>query len=479
MPASRPAPTTTGAGSRGRLRPGLLVILAAAGAASLGAAALPASASATTLPVSASATTLTPAEQSFQASLTAYVQNLQTAVTTAANLPQTAAAVAPQLNDDLASLSAAASQIPNLTGQQIDAMAAILGSSNRSWQQQPAALNSELGSVGTKQVATPPPGYLSSCSPDPGDPRALFYSYWVAAQVASAANAVASGMPDGVDFAPATIIAGVIFGVANGIAIGLNSNLSLAVDCATAVQNQTIASSYPTDPSNVSTYVQYSSQISVNTLATVSSGIQQILDTIQTSINNTNTTLTSVINLVGVAQGTANQLVNVGTDLDNRTNALLNTVGTAGDSATDPCAPVATNPASTTLPTFNSSCGTPSGTTNGLANTIGARENAAQVATATFQNLTLRAEIEASLAAPSNGVLALFQLPSSQGGFLAGGTGLTVQSIVNQTIAAMTAAGQSVGSASSKVQAANTALVAGQYDVAWQDFQAAYILASS
>ena len=81
---------------------------------------------------------------------------------------------------------------------------------------------------------TPPVGFLSNCQGSLGDLRGLFDSYWIAAQVASAASAVAAGFPSSLTFLPGLIIVAVIFGVANGLAISFAKDLSLSQDCAVA-----------------------------------------------------------------------------------------------------------------------------------------------------------------------------------------------------------------------------------------------------
>jgi hypothetical protein len=402
---------------------------------------------------------LTPDEQAFQAGLTNYVLNLQSALVAAAQNPATAADIGPQMSNQMTALSTAQQEIPQLTGPQLDAMEGILGQ-NQSWQQQPLVMQQALSGMAISGPAVQLPGYLSDCTSNPGDARTLFYASWAAAQVAAAANAVASGLPDGADFAPALIIAAVIFGTANGIAIGLQSDLSLSTDCLTAAANQALENTWPEDSSN--NFIPESSQYSVDQLKLQADSIQTTLDNIQTDINSITLQLVTVINNVGTAQGTANDVNTRATDIQSRTDALLNAVGTPSDTAIDPCAP-----------SWTPTCGTPSGTSNGLANTVNNREDTTLANTAAFQTLSLRAEIEAALAAPSSGVEAMFALPSSQGGYLQ-----TVQSIVTQTINNMIAANQPVGTAQSKLAAGNTALGLNQYDTAYLDYQQAYDLAS-
>jgi hypothetical protein len=274
-----------------------------------------------------------------------------------------------------------------------------------------------------------------------GGPKGLFYAYWAAAQVASAANAVASGMPDGVDFAPALIIAAVIFGVANGIAIVLASNLALAADCSQAVANANLADGFPVDANGNRT--PGSSQISVNTLTVLAGGIETVLNSIQTTTNTITSTLTNVINSLATAQGTSNTIQTVTTDLQARTDALLTSVGTPGDTTT--------------------------GSANGLANTINAREDTILANTDTFQALSLRAEIERNLSSSPTPAVALFALPKTQGGYIE-----TVRDIVTSTVQAELAAGQSVGQAQANLAGANANLAAGKFSTAFGQYAQAY-----
>src|SRR5262249_6006703 len=160
-----------------------------------------------------------------------------------------------------------------LNGAQLDAMKAILGQ-NPSWAEQPNVLRRALSQSSVKPraksaTAANPPGIISDCSDfdSLGDVRGLFYSSWGAAQAASAANAVASSLPDGANFAPALLVAGIAYGVANGLAIGLNDRLTRKLDCLDAQSNQTLASAFPVqgplDP-NPGAYTPASSQVSVD-----------------------------------------------------------------------------------------------------------------------------------------------------------------------------------------------------------------------
>jgi len=399
--------------------------------------------------------TTTPTEEQYRAELGTYIQNMQAAVTAASQNAVVGPSIAAQLDNFQSQLSSAANQVPQLTGPELDAFASAMGQ-GQAWMQIPAVLQQELTSPTAKAPAQlGPAGFLSDCS-SPGDPRGLFFDYWAAAQVASAANAVASGAPDGADFAALTIIAGALFGVANGIAIDLNAKLSLSLDCATAVINATLTSSYATDPSSSApgNITPASSQISVNKLAALANAIQSTLDTIQTDINTITSKLQTAINLVGVGQGIANTIQATSEDLQTRTDVLLNSVGTAADHANDPGG----------VP--------PTGTANGLANTINAREDTTLANTAAFQALSLRMEIESTLAANAPPV-ALFALPSSHGGYIE-----TVQSIVTSLTNEEIAAGQGVGQAQADIASGNAALAAHQFENAYLDYEAAYLQAT-
>jgi hypothetical protein len=395
----------------------------------------------------------TPTEEQYRAEIAAYIQDMQAAVSAASQNAVVGPTISSQLDNYQAQLNDAASQVSLLTGPELDAFAGAMGQGT-AWTQQPQVLQQELTSPTAKAPASlSPAGFLSGCGGGPGDPRGLFYAAWAAQQVASAANAVASGAPDGADFAALTIIAGALFGVANGIAIGLNADLALSLDCETAITNATLSSSFATDPSSSApgNITPASSQISVDQLAALAHAIQSTLDTIQTDINAITSKLQTAINLVGVGQGIANTIQSTSMDLQTRTDQLLNSVGTAADAASDPGGGVV-----------------PTGTANGLANTINAREDTTLANTAAFQALSVRMEIESTLAGNSPTV-ALFAVPASHGGYLE-----TVQSIVTSITNAEIAAGQGVGQAQADLAMGNAELTAHQYETAYTDYEAAY-----
>ena len=430
---------------------------------------------------SGATTTPTPAtDAAFRSQLSSYLQALQNALNAAANNPHTAANEAPHVQDGLTGLATAEAQVPTLSSQALEAMEGILGQSP-TWQQEPTDIATGINSVGSQPTVGPSltpvvkpnvkpatvgpnviaalPGIYSDCSGGIPDLNGLFYGYWAAAQVASAANAVASGMPDGVDFAPALIIAGVAYGVANGIAIGLQADLTLGQDCATAAGNTTLENSWPTDPSAVTAgnpngFTPASSQISVNALKALIGGIQTTLDAIQTTITTDITPdLTAAITTLGLAQGTANNIQTTAMDLQSRTDALLATIGTASDTTNHAC--------ETAVPT---TC-----TANGLANTINTRMDTILANTASFQALGLRADIERDLASSSAGVVTLYALPATQGGYLE-----LVQAILTQTINNELADGQSIGLAQTFATTGNNDYAAGKYEDAYKQYALAY-----
>jgi hypothetical protein len=405
---------------------------------------------------SAFAGTTSPSQEQFRASLGTYLQNLQGALTAAAKNPQTKAVVAPHLTANVKSIAVAKSNLSNLDGAQLDAMQKILGL-NPSWEEQPDVLRESLSQTAPTTPTSAAAGFLSDCSDagSLGDARGLFYSTWAAAQAASVANAVASSLPDGVNFAPGLIVAGVAFGVANGLAIGLQDRLDRKLDCETAEFNAELVSAYPRkDPADASIagpYAPASSQASVDRLTTAAAGIDTTLNLITTVINTTTAKLTLVINNLGLAQGNTDQIQATSMDLQTRASDLLSSIGTPTDQATY-------------------SGADPSGTANGLANTIDTRQDTALANTASLQTLSVRLEIEEALSGTPKPSIALFALPATQGGYLE-----TVRDIVTSTIVNELAAGQRInGDGEEDLATANDYLAAGKYQLAFQFYAEAY-----
>jgi hypothetical protein len=398
--------------------------------------------------------TTSPSQEEFRASLGVYLQNLQGALTAASRNTQTRAVVAPRLKANVKAIAAAKSKLSNLNGTQLDAMQAILGL-NPSWEEQPDVLRQNLSQESstaqtTSAATTPPPGFLSDCSDSAnlGDTRGLFYSSWAATQAAGISNAVASSLPDGANFAPALIVAGVAFGVTNGLAIGLRDRLDRKLDCDTAEFNATLTSAFPVQGSldpNPGDYTRASSQASVDRLTTAAAGIETTLNLITTVINTTTAKLTVVINNLGLAKGNTDAIQETSKDLQTRAGDLLTSIGKPDDQD-------------------------PSGTANGLANTIDTRQDTALTKTASLQTLSVRLEIEETLSEAPRSSLALFALPASQGGYLE-----TVRDIVTSTIVNELAAGQRIiGGAQESLAAGNDALAAGNYELAFQLYSDAY-----
>ena len=174
-------------------------------------------------------------------------------------------------------------------------------------------------------------------------------------------------------------------------------------------------------PSVTGPYAPASSQASVDALTTAAGDIDTVLNLITTVLNTTTAKLTIVINNLGLAQGNTDHIQTTAIDLQARTTHLLDSIGTPTDHATYIPGP------------------DPSGTANGLANTIDERQDTALANTADLQKLSVRLEIEESLSEPPNPSVALFSLPASQGGYLE-----TVRDIVTETIVNELAAGQKI-----------------------------------
>ncbi len=84
-----------------------------------------------------------------------------------------------------------------------------------------------------------------------------------------------------------------------------------------------------------------------------------------------------------------------------------------------------------------------------------------------FQTLDISLDIQRALAAGLS--VGLFELPSSQGGYIQ-----TLRAIVANAISSMTAAGQNVGTAAKSLAQGDAALAANQYKTAYQNYVAAY-----
>jgi hypothetical protein len=398
-------------------------------------------------------------DQAFENQLATYLQNLQGALTAASQNALTQPALAPKLQEEQQALALANQQLPNLTAKQLEAMQGIVGQSP-SWAQEPVTLQQSLSAPKPAAPGTSFPSAYNGCSPDPGDASALFYSSWAATQAASLANAVASGMPDSVEFAPATIIAAAAYGVAQELAIVLGGQLSLKLDCLTAQSNTDIESHFPTDPSAVTSdnpqgYTPVSSQDSANTLKTLVGGVQAALTAIHTDTTYITNKLTSISNTVGTTQGTANTIKATAMGLQVRTDDLLLSIGTGTDSA----------------PT-----GTTADSANGLANAINGKEDTIINNIGAFQTQAVRLSIERNMAQYSQaGSVILFELPASRGGYLE-----TARDIVTDVVSKLQANGQSLTSGVQLyLSQGNSRFAAGDYAGAYNRYALAYQLATN
>jgi hypothetical protein len=309
-----------------------------------------------------------------------------------------------------------------------------------------------------------PDGIYSDCEISQPNIRGLFYSAWAATQVAGAAGAVASGIPDAADYPYLTIAAGVAFGVANGIAIGLNHALTMALDCAAAKDDAEFRKTLPTDPSAVTPtnpkgITPGSTQASVDELSTAVGGVATTLTTVDNRIVQVLADQLVVLESLGVANASATQTQSTAADLQTRSADLTANIGTATDAADEAKRAV------------DCDAGAPGAcnTSNGLANTTDHRLDDILSATAAASALELRARIEQALAEPANQVVALFATPVEQGGHLE-----LVREIVAETIANLQNAGQTTGNATAIFGTAEAAFAAGDHLGAYVEYGKSY-----
>jgi hypothetical protein len=312
-----------------------------------------------------------------------------------------------------------------------------------------------------------PAGIYTDCQQAAPDVRALFYSAWVAAQIAGAAGAVASGIPDALDYIALTIIAGVAFGVANGIAIGLNHALTIALDCVAAKDDAEFRKTLPTHPTAVTAtnptgITPGSTQTSVDQLATAVAGVITTVTDVNLRIQQILGRQLAVIESIGLAASSAAQVQSTAADLQVRAKDLKANIGTASDQAVEANRPIDC----TAVPAPDSE---PCNTANGLANTTNSRLDTILADTGDLRSLTLRINIERALSEPSNQPNALYALPADRGGHLE-----LVGDIVARTIADLEAAGESTGNAPSFLATAAAALAAGDFVGAYVAYAKAY-----
>lgn len=316
-------------------------------------------------------------------------------------------------------------------------------------------------------AAGDPPGIYTDCQQPAPNVRALFYSAWVATQIAGAAGAVASGIPDALDYIALTITAGVIFGVANGIAIALNHALTIALDCVAALDDAEFRKTLPrhtsaVTPTNPTGITPGSTQTSVDQLANAVAGVITTVTAVNAGLQVILADQLVVIESLGVASSSATQVQATAADLQDRAKDVRANIGTASDHAVETNRPIDC----AALPAPGSD---PCNTANGLANTTDERLDTILADTDDLEMLTLRIAIERALAEPSNQPHALFALPAAAGGHLE-----LVGDIVAQTIADLQAAGQTTGNASSFVATATAAIAAGDFVGAYVAYTNAY-----
>ena len=338
-----------------------------------------------------------------------------------------------------------------------------------------AGLAPSFGVTAPLVTSGPAPGILSPCGGTQPDLRGLFYSYWAAAQIASAANATAAGIPSSTTYVALTIVTGVIWGVTSAIAIGLEDALMFGQDCADAAENAKIRTGLATDPSAVTTenpegFTPASTQTSVDELGTLIGGVADDIDTIDAEIIEILADQLVVLEALGVALTSALQIQTIGVSLQRRTGDLEANIGGPDDAAVEAnrgvvCVPEAAPPGDPEPQPGDQPCNTASG----LANTIDDRLDTILSDTADLQALSLRAAIERALADPSQPSIGLFALPAVQGGNLE-----LVAAIVTDTLNNHREAGQGIGNAEATLASANEAYHAGQFARAYDEYARAY-----
>jgi hypothetical protein len=289
-----------------------------------------------------------------------------------------------------------------------------------------------------------PAGLLSDCQTSAQGVRSLFIAYWAAAQVAGAAGAFASGLPNEGMWVALLVVAAVVFGVANGLAIAFGYDLTLALDCLDAKSNAERERSLPVEQpvTEPPVYTPGSTQTSIDVLISIVGGIQTKLEIIEGNVVAQLDRQLEVINALGLAQASASYIRDTAADTQDRTTDLLERIGPADDT-TD--------------------------TANGLANTIEDRLDTILQNTADFRALSLRLSIERNLADPEHVPVGLFTLPAELGGELE-----TVRELVAVVIDDLEAAGQRTGNAQAVLATANASFAAGNFARAYTEYAMAY-----
>jgi hypothetical protein len=392
--------------------------------------------------------TLTATELTTQANVETLLSNLQNVVTSLNANPLTAAGLANASLDPLSAIASAQQVVSQLTSDQLDQLAGALAE-DPSWQSMPTQLSDAVQafSPSTQPGVTPKDfaGTFTDSCDSAGSAPDEFTATEVANEVQSAAQAAMLAAPGvfaafiGVDVPTGVKIAlAVIWGVTNAIYLALAQTLAVATDCAQTQFTNTQLSLLPVDPSNPSTNVPASSEISVQNLINQATGTQ--------------TEITNVLNTVDAVNTQADTLI---------TNA-----GTLNDTLNDINTRVAE--VQTDLQTLQTNVSV-------LENTeVHVLEKAdTEIANLnTFQTLQVRMLIEENLARNGTGTgpVGLFQLPAAFGGYLD-----TVKSIVTSTFADETASGRPPSAkALSDLAAANALFAAGHYKLAYGSYTKAY-----
>ena len=205
-------------------------------------------------------------------------------------------------------------------------------------------------------------------------------------------------------------------------------------------------------------------------LTTIIGGVQETLTVIDTATVSILADQLLVINGVGVAQNSANQIQTTTEDSQFRADDLRANIGSPIDVANEIDNAVVCvadeAPAGSPTPVPASP---PCNTANGLANTLDVRLDTLLAETADFEALSLRLVIERTLADPSQQAIGLFVLPAAQGGYLE-----LVADTVTMTLASEVAAGQGIGNAEGFLADANEARAAGNNADAYQSYAKAY-----
>lgn len=191
-----------------------------------------------------------------------------------------------------------------------------------------------------------------------------------------------------------------------------------------------------------------------NQLTTINDDIDNHISSIA---GNTNNQYIQINNeLTAISTNFSNQVTGIDLDIDNHiaslTVAINNTIASVDADVKN-----ATTSLSTTINNQLIKLDTDVLNQAGLTDT----------AITAFQTLDVSLDIQRALAAGLS--VGLFELPSSQGGYIQ-----TLRAIVANAISSMTAAGQSVGTAAKSLAQGDAALAANQYKTAYQDYVAAY-----